>query len=284
MIPGLRQKSLDYHALSQEILEPEFEKLVSVLKTHPQPKTANLIASSVISLFHDKHPDLSDEECIEELRILSKAELRTYFNNPVVQSLPMILKAADNLTDAITLCLEQIAHDENKLMMLRTELDVSTWRAPELLKSLPVLDAFYKESVRYDAPSVVPRYTKNGYSSSLITIPKHTMVLFDMEALSKGAAYWDNPDEFDPTRFIASSNALVSDNKNAHTLNQFPLIPFSVGLRNCPAFAVTEIFFKTAIAEIVSRYDFGMAEKHGDSTMLSVSLRKDMFISSVQTP
>ncbi|HHS3020519.1 TPA: cytochrome P450, partial [Legionella pneumophila] len=105
-MPSLRQKRDVYRAFSKGILEQEFEKLVEVLHDDPNPGNTNLIAASVVSLFKDENPTLSNEELLSALRSLSIEDIRKYFENPIVQSLPMILKAADNLTDAIVLCLE----------------------------------------------------------------------------------------------------------------------------------------------------------------------------------
>lgn len=203
-------------SFSKGILEQEFEKLVEVLHDDPNPGNTNLIAASVVSLFKDENPTLSNEELLSALRSLSIEDIRKYFENPIVQSLPMILKAADNLTDAIVLCLEQIASDPDKFAMLRDEMDRSHLVIEEgidvrALKTLPVLDAFYKESVRFDAPVAVPRYTQNGYSSDSMTIPPNTMMIFDLHALAKGEQYWTNPEEFDPTRFLQQEKEQVTE-------------------------------------------------------------------------
>lgn len=212
LMPSLRQKKEVYRAFSKGILEQEFEKLVKVLHTENDPVNANLIAASVISLFKEEHPTLSDKDLLSALRSLSIATIRRYFENPIVQSIPMILKAADNLTDAIVLCLVQIASDPDKMKMLQDEINSNNQILKEdvsisTLKSLPLLDAFYKESMRFDAPIAIPRYTERGYSSDSMTIPSNTMVIFDLEALAKGKEYWVNPEKFDPIRFYNLSNS-----------------------------------------------------------------------------
>ncbi|KTD23906.1 putative unspecific monooxygenase [Legionella lansingensis] len=287
-MPSLRQKRDAYRTFSRGILEQEFEKLVEVLHTDEHPGNTNLIAASVVGLFRDENPDLSDGELSSAIKSLSTEEIRRYFENPIVQSLPMILKAADNLTDAIVLCLLQIASDPSKLEILRDEIDRSNLVIEEgldvrALKSLPILDAFYKESVRFDAPVVVPRYTQSGYSSDSMTIPPNTMVIFDLQALSRGEQYWTNPEEFDPTRFLQPEQKHVAEEEgtsaknNRHIVGQFPFVPFSVGLRNCPAFAVTEALFKVAIAKFVSNYDLQFVKKGDDDSTLHVTSRDKFF-------
>ncbi|WP_454785546.1 cytochrome P450 [Legionella sp. WA2024007413] len=284
-MPSLRKKRDTYRTFSKGILEQEFEKVVAVLHSDDHPGDANLIAASIVSLFKDENPDLSKSEFSNALKSLPVSEIRRYFQNPIVQSLPMILKAADNLTDAIVLCLEQIASDPSKFEMIRDEIDEAHLTFEELdikaLKSLPILDAFYKESVRFDAPIAVPRYTQNGYSSDSMNIPPNTMIIFDLHALAKGEQYWTNPDAFDPKRFLQPKQHMKvgneSDNKNNHILGQFPFVPFSIGQRNCPAFAVTEVLFKAAIAKFVSDYQLSFVKKEDNDSILHVASRDKSF-------
>ncbi len=278
-IPRLRKKREVYKAFSQEILEPEFNKLIDVLHTENFPENVNLIAAAVVSLFRDENPNLTSEEQYAALKALSHDKIRQYFEKPMVQTLPLLLKAADNLTDAIVICLEKIVADPNKLKMLRDELDNA---CPEdepdalTLKALPVLNAFYKESIRFDAPTAVPRYTAKGYKSDALTIPPNTMVIIDLQRLTKGDEYWTNPNQFDPTRFLSppANNENGKNNLNPNTLGQFPFVPFSVGRRNCPAFAVTEILFKAAIAQFILNYQLQDMKKNESGTVLRISTRE----------
>lgn len=189
---------------------------MNVLHSHVNPVNSNLIAATIISIYKEEHPNLSEEKLLTSIKSLSTAEIRKYFDNPIVQSTPMILKAVDNLVDAIVLCIEQITTSNTKLEMLENELEQSQVLADEKLdlgklKTLPVLDAFYEESIRFDSPVIVPRYTTNGFITDSITIPPHTMILFDLEALSKGEQYWKKPGEFDPSRFLNHTKVIKDE-------------------------------------------------------------------------
>lgn len=67
-----------------------------------------------------------------------------------------------------------------------------------------------------------------------------------------------------------------SNNKN-HAVGLFPFIPFSVGLRNCPAFAVTESLFKVTIAKFVSDYQLQLVKKDEDDSTLHITSRDKSF-------
>ncbi|AAU28464.1 TPA: hypothetical protein JBG74_05130 [Legionella pneumophila] len=54
-------------------------------------------------------------------------------------------------------------------------------------------------------------------------------------------------------------------------------IPFSVGLRNCPAFAVTESLFKVTIAKFVSDYQLQLVKKDEDDSTLHITSRDKSF-------
>lgn len=287
LMPSLRKKRNEYKAFSRGILESEFEKLVQVLQTENNPGDVNLIAASVVTLFRDENPSLSEESLASALKKLSKEEIKRYFENPIVQSLPMILKAADNLTDIITLCLQQLASDPSKLKMLQDEIDqAKLFTTQELdihaLKSLPILDAFYKESLRFDAPIAVPRYTQAGYSGEAMNIPPNTMIIFDLCLLAKDEQYWNNPKEFDPTRFLLVKSKEYSKEEetsaeNNRTIGQFPFVPFSVGYRNCPAFAITGLLFKLVIAKFVTDFGLQFIRKDVDDSILHITNRESSF-------
>lgn len=196
------------------------------------------------------------------LKSLTPVQIRKYFDHDSVKVLPILLKAADNLADAITICLEKLSTARGAVIAaMREELDMAP---PPLegdnyseLLSLPLLDAWYKEVLRVAAPVVVPRYTTTGMTYNGITIPPNTTIFFDLQALNKGAKFWENPDDFSPSRFLKAKRlgASAIEEKDAHTLSQYPFLPFSAGKRICPAFKLTEYIFKTFIATAVRSFD-----------------------------
>lgn len=54
--------------------------------------------------------------------------------------------------------------------------------------------------------------------------PKGTRVMFSIIGIHTSPKYFENPDKFDPERFMP---------ENADKLNKHSFVPFSVGPRNC---------------------------------------------------
>lgn len=270
-IPKLRAKRSNYQDFSHEIIKDELGKLVTLLQEKgTAAKRENLIASIVVGLIKKNNAKLTEEALSVKIKALSPEQIKAYFSHRIVQSLPMILKAADNLTDALCVCLSKIATGESGQQKdledeLRGLVGEDDTISQQSIKKLPVLDAFYKESVRFDAPTVVPRYTSREIVQGDLTIPAKTMMIFDMGSLSKGEDLWTNPEDFDPSRFLEGGET------SSRKPNEFPFLPFSTGSRMCPAFAITEVMFKTAVAKVVGQYDLKAMKGDGEELMVTIT-------------
>ncbi|EGC35569.1 hypothetical protein DICPUDRAFT_97847 [Dictyostelium purpureum] len=99
---------------------------------------------------------------------------------------------------------------------------------------LPYTVAFIKESLRYRSPTAfsLPRVAKNDIIiNDQYFIPKDAIISVNQHALSMNKEYYDNPEEFDPTRFL----------KDPHNP---AFLPFTLGPRNCVGknFSLDELF------------------------------------------
>ncbi|KAM9984723.1 hypothetical protein ACTFIY_009166 [Dictyostelium cf. discoideum] len=113
-------------------------------------------------------------------------------------------------------------------------------------QSTPFVVSLFKETLRYKpiSPFGLPRST----TSDIILnngqfIPKNAQILINYHALSRNEEYYENPNQFDPTRF------LNSDSNPA-------FIPFSIGPRNCVGsnFAQDEIYI--ALSNMILNFKF----------------------------
>ncbi|KAK9875045.1 hypothetical protein WA026_005848 [Henosepilachna vigintioctopunctata] len=115
------------------------------------------------------------------------------------------------------------------------------------LKSMSFLDRFLRESMRLYPPApFIGRtiaedvVTKTGYR-----IPAGTEVVFHIFDIHRSPFIYDNPDTFDPDRFLP---------ENSKKRHPFSYLPFSAGPRNCIAqkFALLEI--KSSICKILKKF------------------------------
>ncbi|EEC09042.1 cytochrome P450, putative, partial [Ixodes scapularis] len=96
-------------------------------------------------------------------------------------------------------------------------------------KSMPFTMASLKEGLRWKTIGIISGsrgILKDTFIGEYF-IPKGTIVFLNLRAVHKNPAYWNNPDEFDPTRFMTSDGKLLEKNEDC-------FVPFGVGKRNCP--------------------------------------------------
>lgn len=277
-IPGLSTKKTQYTQFAQGILDEHFSTVKDDLKHYTQQQKRTLFLSTMIHLIKQDNPDLDDDAFQNLLDTMSEETIRQYFEHDSVQVIPFILKAADNLADAITLCLSELPKNQQAIEKMRDEIIAEgifadgTLDFSKLMNNLPFLDAWYKECLRFDSPLGVPRYTETGIHTDSIDIPAHTTVLFDLAAVNKGKKYWQQPELFMPERFMPESEeSSDKQDKSTPKLNQFPFMPFSAGTRMCPAFKVTECMFKTYIAYMVTHFDLHSFTQEKDDGLLAVT-------------
>ena len=114
------------------------------------------------------------------------------------------------------------------------------------LKSLEFTSMCIKEAMRlYPPVPWISRVISEDLQVDDYVIPKGTTVGIYIMLMHRHPKYWDNPDEYDPTRFY--------DEKPGRS--NFSYIPFSAGHRNCigQKFALTEEVI--TIARIVNKFE-----------------------------
>ena len=130
---------------------------------------------------------------------------------------------------------------------LHEELDhvIGRQRLPTLedITSLPLLQATVYELLKVTSlvPLSVPRSATTETKIRDFTIPKDTMVLVNLWSVHRDPAIWNNPDLFNPRRFLNGAGAVL----DPKSLGGF--LPFSMGRRKCPgeplALKLLSVFF-----------------------------------------
>lgn len=87
----------------------------------------------------------------------------------------------------------------------------------------------------------------NGYD-----ISAGTMAIVNVWAISRDPAYWDEPQEFKPERFLTSS----MDSKGV----DYKYLPFRAGRRGCPRITSGKVTLELALANIVHKFDWSLPD------------------------
>lgn len=150
-------------------------------------------------------------------------------------------------------CLDlALAHPE-VLAKLRAEIDAVVGTEPvraEHLRRLPYLRAFLEEAIRVRPISPVAgiRVVKEKYSIAGYELPAGTVVAHSNSIFAAREEVFENPERFDPDRFLGKSPA-------AYTWN-----PFGGGRRMCLGKGLAEVELAVVMATMLGRRDIELRQ------------------------
>lgn len=129
------------------------------------------------------------------------------------------------------------------------------------LHELPYLQATVTEALRLHTPIplLVPHMNLEEAKLGGYTIPKESKVVVNAWWLANNPAWWKNPDEFRPERFLEEENgteAAVAGGKV-----DFRYLPFGMGRRSCPGIILALPILGLVIAKLVTNFE--MQAPHG---------------------
>jgi cytochrome P450 len=128
------------------------------------------------------------------------------------------------------------------------------------LRQLRMLDAVLKETLRLDPPA---GFTRAPTEDTVIgagtpreqLLPAGTEVFIFPWLVHRHPAYWERPDEFDPSRFLNVGGGGGGGEGGAAAEAQGPYMPFSMGVRNCVGAQLAQAELRTIVAHVVRRYE-----------------------------
>ncbi|KVH98471.1 cytochrome P450 71A1-like [Cynara cardunculus var. scolymus] len=122
------------------------------------------------------------------------------------------------------------------------------------LQKLYYLKAVIKETLRLYpvAPLLVPRESRDRCILDRYEIPKGTLVYVNAWAVGRDPKCWENPEEFEPERFMGSS----IDYKGM----DFELIPFGSGRRGCPGMLLGATTVELTLSNLVYSFDWELPD------------------------
>uniref|UniRef100_A0A2N9GUQ0 Cytochrome P450 n=1 Tax=Fagus sylvatica TaxID=28930 RepID=A0A2N9GUQ0_FAGSY len=118
------------------------------------------------------------------------------------------------------------------------------------LVKMHYLKAVIKETLRFHPPIplLVPRQSIQDAKTQGYDIAAGTQVIINAWAIGRDPASWDEPDEFQPERFLTSSIDFRG--------HDFQLIPFGAGRRGCPGIAFSIAMIELVLANLVHNFDW----------------------------
>ena len=120
------------------------------------------------------------------------------------------------------------------------------------VQQLHYLKAVVKEAMRLQppVPLLVPRETTEKCMVDGYEIPAKTLVYVNAWAIGRDPEAWENPEEFNPERFVDRSIDFKGQN--------FEFIPFGAGRRICPGMHLGIATVDLALANLLYKFDWEM--------------------------
>ncbi|XP_057950921.1 cytochrome P450 736A117-like [Malania oleifera] len=153
----------------------------------------------------------------------------------------------------------------------------------EDLGKMHYLKAVIKETLRLHPPIplLVPRESTRDVRVNGYDIAAGTMTIINAWAIGRDPAFWDEPEEFWPERFLNNSVDFRGQD--------FQLIPFGAGRRGCPGTSFAMATIEIVLANIVCLFDWalpgGARGEDLDMTESSgISIHRKVPLLAVATP
>ncbi|OWM71893.1 hypothetical protein CDL15_Pgr017776 [Punica granatum] len=196
----------------------------------------------------------------------------------------MVLNGTETSSNTIEFIMAEMLNKPHTLQKAQQELDKVVGKDNVVEEShimkLPYLHAVMKESLRLHppAPVLVPHCPSEDTLISGFRIQKDSMVYINVWAIHRDPTIWENPDEFDPERFM-NSNVDYSG-------NHFNYLPFGSGRRICAGIAMAERMVMYSLATILHSFDWELpkGEKLDLSEQFGIVMKKKVALIAILTP
>ncbi|KAK1301212.1 Geraniol 8-hydroxylase [Acorus calamus] len=119
---------------------------------------------------------------------------------------------SDTSSNTVEWAMAELLHNPKAMTRAQAELSEIIGFGNHIEESdiarLPYLQSIVKETLRLHppAPFLIPRKAEANVDVSGFTIPKHAHVLVNVWAIGRDTSVWDNPNKFNPTRFMGSGS------------------------------------------------------------------------------
>ncbi|URM38430.1 cytochrome P450 [Flavobacterium anhuiense] len=223
-ISGQVKKHLQLAEENDEIIRGIIEERVA-----SQNEVNDLLNMLLETRYEDTGEGMSIEQLIDEIKILFIAGHETTAN-----ALTFTLQLLGSHLDVQQKVFEEILKVESE------SEDVV-----EQLQKMTYINAVLNESMRLYPPAwITDRQNVDDDVLGKFTIKRDTLIGVSFYELHRNPKYWENPDQFDPNRFLGE--------QKKHSMQYF--YPFGAGPRMCigAGFAIYEMCL--AISYIIKKY------------------------------
>nr|BAK74846.1 flavonoid 3', 5' hydroxylase [Gentiana triflora] len=203
--------------------------------------------------------------------------------------LNLFTAGTDTSSSIIEWALAELLKNRTLLTRAQDEMDRVIGRDRRLLESdipnLPYLQAICKETFRKhpSTPLNLPRIASEPCDVNGYYIPKGTRLNVNIWAIGRDPSVWgDNPNEFDPERFLYGRNAKIDPRGN-----HFELIPFGAGRRICAGTRMGILLVEYILGTLVHSFDWKLGFSEDELNMdeiFGLALQKAVPLAAMVIP
>ncbi|CAA7061665.1 unnamed protein product [Microthlaspi erraticum] len=213
------------------------------------------LLEGIIVKYEEKVDEHEGAEIMDKLLAASRGENAEYkITRKNVKAIfaELFFGAGDTSSTTTQWAMAELINNPKIFERLREEIDSVVGKKRLIqetdLPKLPYLRAVIKESLRLHPPGVLlPRQFEQGCKVGGFYIRKGTTLIINAYAMMRDPAYWRDPDEFKPERFLGQE-----EEKRENILK---FLPFGVGRRACPGSNLANILIGTAVGVMVQFFD-----------------------------
>ncbi|KAL9231941.1 hypothetical protein vseg_007099 [Gypsophila vaccaria] len=166
-------------------------------------------------------------------------------------------------TDTIASTLEWAMAElvKNREMMTKAQIEIENALEKNCqiiqesdISKLPYLQAIIKETLRLHPPTVflLPRKADEDVELYGYIVPKNAQVLVNLWAIARDEKVWENPEIFNPERFLGRDIDVKGRN--------FELLPFGAGRRICPGATLAIRMLNLMLANLVNSFNWKLED------------------------
>nr|BAK64099.1 flavonoid 3',5'-hydroxylase [Eustoma grandiflorum] len=202
--------------------------------------------------------------------------------------LNMFTAGTDTSSSVIEWALAELLKNPIILKRAQEEMDGVIGRDRRFLEAdiskLPYLQAICKEAFRKhpSTPLNLPRIASQACEVNGHYIPKGTRLSVNIWAIGRDPSLWENPNEFNPDRFLERKNAKIDPRGN-----DFELIPFGAGRRICAGTRLGILLVEYILGTLVHSFDWELPSSVIELNMdepFGLALQKAVPLAAMVTP
>ncbi|CAN7097714.1 unnamed protein product, partial [Brassica rapa subsp. narinosa] len=228
---------------------------------------------------HEDNPNQKEDrdmvDVLLEVCADDNAEFKISRNQIKALFVELLLGGTDTSAQTTQWIMAELINHPEILKTLREEIESVVGKTRLVqetdLSNLPYLQAVVKEGLRLHPHSpILVRTAAEGCKIGEFYIPQNTTMIINSYAVMRDPDSWQEPDEFQPERFMVSPSKGKEEMREQLALNY---LPFGSGRRGCPGTNLGYIFIGVAVGTMVQCFDWSVngnkvnMEETGDMTL-----------------